>query len=80
MRFQTTEPDPATSVSSVVAGYFFNCPDIASVDRHLAELRMHLQEGSNVTEMRKRDWRRDIDRLLDRRLYLRMTATDNTAA
>jgi hypothetical protein len=70
MWYETTDPDPAETVTSVVPGYHFHCPNVASVDQHLAELCTHIGPGSNLVPSRQDDARRDIDRLLDRRLYL----------
>jgi hypothetical protein len=70
MLYGTDVPDPADTVSSVLPGYRFHCPDIASVDRHLAERREHMGPHSNLTPRFKEAARRDIDRLLERRLYL----------
>jgi hypothetical protein len=70
MLYGTDVPDPADTVSSVLPGYRFHCPDIASVDQHLAERREHMGPHSNLTPKFKEAARRDIDRLLERRLYL----------
>jgi hypothetical protein len=70
MLYGTDVPDPADTVSSVLPGYRFHCPDIASVDHHLAERREHMGPHSNLTPKFKEAARRDIDRLLERRLYL----------
>jgi hypothetical protein len=70
--FQTAAPDPIDTVSSVVPGYHFHCPDIAAIDKHIAELRALCGPNSNCTEVRKAAFRRDVDRLLERRLYLEM--------
>jgi hypothetical protein len=77
MWYQTIDPDPLEAVSSVLPGYHFYCPDVATVDQHIAELRGHLQPSSNLTARRKEAARRDIDQLLERRLYL-MIASDTT--
>jgi len=74
MWYQTAEPDPAEAVNSVLAGYYFHCPDVASVDQHIVELRDHVGPRSNLTPRRQDDARRDIDRLLERRLYLMLAA------
>jgi hypothetical protein len=77
MWYQTVDPDPLEAVSSVLPGYHFHCPDVATVDQHIAELRGHLQPSSNLTARRKEAARHDIDRLLERRLYL-MIASNTT--
>lgn len=76
--FQTADPDPIDAVSSVVRGYRYHCPDIETVDLHIAELRAQIGPESNFVESRKALWRRDIDLLLDRRLYL--AAVDTAVA
>lgn len=70
MLYGTDDPDPAYAVSSVLPGYRFPCPDIASIDRHIAERREHMGPRSNLTPKFKEAARQDIDRLLERRLYL----------
>ena len=70
MLYGSDVPDPADTVPSVLPGYRFPCPDIASVDRHIAERREHMGPQSNLTPKFKEAARQDIDRLLDRRLYL----------
>jgi hypothetical protein len=72
--FQTAAPDPLDVVASVVPGYYYMCPDLASVDAHLAELGKAVRPGSNLTVERRAQLRLDIDRLLDRRVYLEMCA------
>lgn len=72
MWYQTVNPDPVEAVSSVVPGYHFHCPDVETVDQHIAELRRHLEPDSGLTPERKQASRRDIDQLLERRLYLMM--------
>ena len=70
MVYGTDQPDPAETVSSVLPGYRFHCPNVASVDRHIAERREHMGPRSNLTPKFKEAARQDIDRLLERRLYL----------
>jgi hypothetical protein len=70
MVYGTDEPDPADTVSSVLPGYRFHCPNLDSLDRHIVERREHLGPRSNLTPKFKEAARQDIDRLLERRLYL----------
>ena len=70
MVYSTVALDPLDSVSSVLPGYYFHCPDAFSVDRHIAERREHAGPLSNLTPKYKEAARQDVDRLLDRRLYL----------
>jgi hypothetical protein len=70
MMYRTVAPDPLGSVSSVLPGYYFHCPDAFSVDRHIAERREHMGPLSNLTPKFKEAARQDVDLLLDRRLYL----------
>jgi hypothetical protein len=70
MLYATDDPDPADTVSSVLPGYRFHCPDIATVDAHIAERREHTGPRSNLTPKFKEAAWQDIDRLLERRLYL----------
>jgi hypothetical protein len=80
MWYQTVDPDPLEAVSSVLPGYHFHCPDVGSVDQHIAELREHLGPRSNLSDQRKESARRDIDRLLERRLYLMLASDANHSA
>jgi hypothetical protein len=79
MWYTSTNPDPAETVSSVLPGYYFRCPDVTTVDGHIHEMRTLVDPRSNVTEPRRQAARRDIDRLLERRLYLKMIALPDAA-
>jgi hypothetical protein len=70
MVYSTVAPDPLDSVSSVLPGYYFHCPDTFSVDRHIADRREHAGPLSNLTPKYKEAARQDVDLLLERRLYL----------
>ena len=70
MLYKTVDPDPLDTVSSVLPGYYFPCPNVPSVDQHIAERREHAGPHSNLTPKFKEAARQDVDRLLDRRLYL----------
>jgi hypothetical protein len=77
--YQTNAPNPFDVVASVVPGYYYLCPDIESLDAHLAELARALGPRSNLAEKRRRQLRVDIDRLLDRRAYLEMCPAADAA-
>jgi hypothetical protein len=70
MLYGSDAPDSVDTVSSVLPGYRFHCPDVASVDRHIAERREHMGPRSNLMPRFREAARQDIDRLLERRLYL----------
>src|SRR5690242_18714237 len=70
MVYGSDEPDFVDTVGSVLPGYRFHCPDVTSVDQHIAERREHLGPRSNLTPRYREAARQDIDRLLERRLYL----------
>jgi hypothetical protein len=76
MWYRTVDPDPLEAVSSVLPGYHFHCPDVTSVDHHIVELRGHMRPGSNLMPGRKEAARQDIDRLLERRLFLMLASED----
>ena len=80
MWYQSVDPDPLEAVSSVLPGYHFHCPDVASLDLHIAELRGHAGPDSNLMPQRKAAARQDIDRLLERRLYLMLASEDSGGA
>ena len=50
-------------------GYYY-APSIETVDRRLAELNARVQERGDEFPALAESWRRDIDRLLDRRAWL----------
>jgi hypothetical protein len=75
MLYRTVDPDPLDTVSSVLPGYHFHCPNVTSVDHHIAVRREHMGPGSGLTPQYKDAARQDIDRLLDRRLYLTTVAS-----
>lgn len=66
--------DPAEVVCSVVPRRRYHCPDLAALDRHIAVLRRQVAADSNCVPTWKHYMRQDIDRLLDRRLYLTQVA------
>jgi hypothetical protein len=80
MWYQSVDPDPLEAVSSVLPGYHFHCPDVASVDLHIAELRGYIGPDSNLMPKRRAAARQDIDRLLERRLYLMLASEDGGSA
>lgn len=78
MSFLRPRSDPLAAVSSVLPDHYYPCPNIASVDRHIAELAKQLGPLSppghppHDDARHRRAIRDDIDRLLDRRLYLEL--------
>lgn len=65
--------DPIAAVTSVVPDQYYSCPNITSVDRHIGELSAQLAtQPTGADTARVKALREDIDRLLDRRLYLEM--------
>ena len=73
MSFLRSRSDPLAAVSSVLPDLYYQCPNIASVDRHIAELCAQLGNQPPLADARRgQALREDIDRLLDRRLYLEM--------
>ena len=74
MWFQTSAPDPFTTVSSTIPGYHYLCTDVASVDEHIALLAAICGPGSNLAPARLAGFRRDLDNLLERRQYLSLMA------
>ena len=70
MWFQTSAPDPYTTVSSTIPGYHYSCPTVAAVDEHITLLAAICGPGSNLAPARLAGFRRDLDLLLERRQYL----------
>lgn len=52
-------------------GRAYPCPTLERLDEHLRVLSGHLGPPSNLTDAAKVRVRRDMDRLLERRQYLR---------
>lgn len=75
MQFLTAVPETPDVVVSAQAGYYFRCPDVASVDRHISMIRREfLSPTSNATTQRKAKALTDLDHLLDRRLFIEWMA------
>jgi hypothetical protein len=64
--------DVAELVRSEFAGRAYHCPTVERVDAHLRTLAEHLGPKSNLTESAKERTRRDVDQLLERRMFLRL--------
>lgn len=70
-RFSTFEPESPYILASTRSGYYYLCSDISAVDSHLAYCRHETRsKTSALSDLVKAQYRRDIDRLLERRLYL----------
>lgn len=79
MSFLRSRSDPIASVSSVLPDQYYSCPNIASVDRHIGELSAQLgTQPPQGDPARRQALRHDIDRLLDRRLYLEMVRQESS--
>jgi hypothetical protein len=72
--------DPVELVCSVLPLRRYHCPDVPTLDRHIDLLRRQVDADSNCTPEWKQHMRHDIDRLLDRRLYLTVVGRAETAA
>ena len=58
----------------LLPGYHFHCPDLTKVDQYIGQLWEQTGPRSNLTPKRKEAARQDIDRLLERRLYLMLAS------
>ena len=67
-------PDPAEVVCSVVPRRRYHCPNLVMLDHHIKVLRRQIGPDSNCMPEWKQYMRQDIDRLLDRRLYLTLVS------
>jgi hypothetical protein len=72
-RPEATRPVVESALGSASHHYHFYCPDLTAVDQYLAALGKYIRSGACLVPERAAAVRRDIDRLLDRRLAL-MTA------
>jgi hypothetical protein len=48
----------------------YDCPDLVTLDRHINHLHRRIADLDDQTSDVAGRWRADIDRLLDRRLWL----------
>ena len=74
-RSEVTPHAVESSIGTAARPYHFYCPDVAAVDQYLATLGEYLRSSACLFPDRAAAVRRDIDRLLDRRLAL--TAVPN---
>ena len=54
----------------------YDCPDLAALDRHIARLSRRMTSTRDQTSGSADRCRVDIDRLLDRRLWLTLPVAD----
>jgi hypothetical protein len=66
--------DPVDVVYGALPMRRYHCPDLATLDRHIEVLRRQIGPNSNCTAQWKLKMRQDIDRLLDRRLYMTLVS------
>lgn len=65
------EPDTLLILASARSGYYYLCDKIEAVDAHIDYCRHETRSKmSALSDLVKTQYRRDIDRLLERRLYL----------
>lgn len=64
------EIDPVELVPSVLPEHSYHCPDLHAVDAHL----LVLSRGADPRVMTTSQRKQDIDRLLDRRVYMALVA------
>ena len=72
-RSETVRPVIESTLGSTSHPYHFYCPDLAAVDQYLAALGKYIRSGACLVPERAAAVRRDMDRLLDRRLALMTT-------
>jgi hypothetical protein len=65
------DPDPLTTVDGL-NGSIYACPDIATLDAHLEALCTRLRHAAPQFPSLAEAFRAEIDRLLDRRLWLQL--------
>ncbi|MCE0765375.1 GNAT family N-acetyltransferase [Pseudonocardia kujensis] len=70
--------DPLLSVEG--AGDRYHCPDLTSLDAHLARLRRRIDRDGGRNPAVVATWRADLDRLLDRRAWLTLPVLDERAS
>lgn len=73
--FSTFEPDSPYILPSARNGYYYLCDEIEAVDAHIDYCRHETRsESSALSDLVKAQYRRDIDRLLERRMFLMVMA------
>jgi hypothetical protein len=55
----------------------YDCPDVATLDRHINHLRCRIASVGDQAHNVADDYRADIDRLLDRRFWLTLPMASN---
>jgi hypothetical protein len=75
----TAGPDPLTTVVGP-HGTTYSCPDLLTLDGHLAALCVRLRNATPQFPSLAEAFRADIDCLLERRHWLRLTSTVDAAA
>jgi ribosomal protein S18 len=73
-----SRPETARTIAETAIGptqdpYHFYCPDVSAVDHYLAALSRYIRSAVRISPRRVAAVRRDIDRLLDRRIELVMS-------
>ena len=73
-RAKSADPSPDHDLLNQVHGLVrvYDCPDTASVDNYLCELRVRIQRAHSLPKLLAQ-YRADSDSLLDHRLWLEMT-------
>jgi hypothetical protein len=69
-RPEAARPVVESALGSACHPYHFYCPNLAAVDQYLSTLGKYVRPGARLVPARAAAVRRDIDRLLDRRLAL----------
>ncbi|WP_445184114.1 hypothetical protein ACTXG6_37785 [Pseudonocardia sp. Cha107L01] len=80
-----SRPKTALTVAETAIGpaedpYHFYCPDVSAVDHYLAALSRYVRHAVRISPRRIAAVRRDVDRLLDRRIELMMSVPAPRAA
>ena len=70
--------DPLLSVQGTRDRY--HCPDLVSLDRHLARLRGRIARDAGREPAAAVTWQADLDRLLERRAWLTLPVAPGRAA
>lgn len=77
-RFFIEQPDPLAQV--IGQNKTYDCPTLVAVDAHLSELHHRIRSAPAKFPNLLAQYRADFDLLLDRRLWLEMTATPEVSA
>jgi len=65
--------DPIQTVESVIQGRRYHCADLVALDNHIRDLQVRIAQASKAPGGLVKQYKADIDALLERRSYMTLT-------